>query len=333
MMMSEWWASEAIIFMSGSLAHPELQVSAMSIYQNMMSLAFMLPAGFREAGSVLVGNALGAGKASAAQASSYIAPAMALLGSSCVSLLLYMLKDTLGLMFTGDVQVAHLVSKLVPLMCGYVVADGVQTALSGCIKGMGRQKLGGPIVLFSYYAVGIPLAAYLGMGNLRGGKPKWGPGWGVAGLCVGTLVATIVHMLCFTVVVYALTNWEEQVSIAQARRAPKDKDTHDKDTTDKDALSEDPDPEDEEGWWNEVNFFSTGERDRLAGRTALKTRSSQGAFGSLQAAWGALRLTVAGWLSGGGSTISDYELVRTYTDSLSPLHLDEDVDDIDFAFI
>ena len=42
-MMGEWWASEAIIFMSGALADPENTVSAMSIYQNTLSICFMIP--------------------------------------------------------------------------------------------------------------------------------------------------------------------------------------------------------------------------------------------------------------------------------------------------
>ena len=38
-MVAEWWASEILIFMSGTLLiDPELQVSSMSIYQNMISI-------------------------------------------------------------------------------------------------------------------------------------------------------------------------------------------------------------------------------------------------------------------------------------------------------
>jgi len=59
LMMSEWWASEIIIFMSGALPDPEVQMGAMSIYQNLLALCFMLPAGVREACSTIVGNAVG----------------------------------------------------------------------------------------------------------------------------------------------------------------------------------------------------------------------------------------------------------------------------------
>lgn len=59
LMMSEWWASEAVIFMSGSLPDPSDQLSAMSIYQSLISLSFMLPMGFSTSGNTRVGNALG----------------------------------------------------------------------------------------------------------------------------------------------------------------------------------------------------------------------------------------------------------------------------------
>ena len=44
-MMSEWWASEIIIFLSGLLADPELKVSTMAIYQNTLSICYMVPNG------------------------------------------------------------------------------------------------------------------------------------------------------------------------------------------------------------------------------------------------------------------------------------------------
>lgn len=59
LMMSEWWASEIIIFMSGALPDPEIQMGAMSIYKNMLALCFMLPGGVREACSTIIGNAIG----------------------------------------------------------------------------------------------------------------------------------------------------------------------------------------------------------------------------------------------------------------------------------
>jgi len=53
LMMTEWWASEIVIFLSGLLPQPELHVAAMSIFQNTNSICFMLPAGIQTSGYVL----------------------------------------------------------------------------------------------------------------------------------------------------------------------------------------------------------------------------------------------------------------------------------------
>ena len=40
--------------------------------------------------------------------------------------------------------------------------DGLEAVLSGVVKGAGRQASAVPIVLFSYYCVGVPLSLLLG---------------------------------------------------------------------------------------------------------------------------------------------------------------------------
>jgi multidrug resistance protein, MATE family len=50
LMMSEWWASETVIFMSGLLPNPDTNISAMSIFQNMGAVCFMIPRGMDTAG-------------------------------------------------------------------------------------------------------------------------------------------------------------------------------------------------------------------------------------------------------------------------------------------
>ena len=59
LMMSEWWASEAIIFMAGYLSNPDVQISSLSVFQNVGAICFMLPRGLETAGCSRVGHALG----------------------------------------------------------------------------------------------------------------------------------------------------------------------------------------------------------------------------------------------------------------------------------
>lgn len=322
LMMSEWWASEIIIFMSGSFSNPEVELSAMSIYQYIIALCFMAPAGFNSAAATIVGNALGAGKADIAYSSSIIAPGLTVMTSLLISACLLPFKQNLGRIFTTDKEVIKLVGTLVPVIVVYIISDGFQTALTGVIKGMGRQGIASPIVLVSYYIIGIPLSAYL----------AWGRGWDVFGLCIGTLAGTIMHMLCFITFVYGYTDWDYEVERLKTLNinitsvpldaAPTLINSY------KSAAVEEDDTLDEESWWDEINFLK--QTDTVAVNRGKEITN----IPLLNMFYRGLK-----WLTFATSTTSkdssEYELVKTYTDSLSPLHMnDEDgIEEIDFEFI
>ncbi len=84
--------------------------------------------------------------------------------------------------------------------------DGLSVVLGGVVKGVGKQAVATPFVFFSYYAVGLPLAALFGF-HLK---------WGVKGLCVGMLLGTAVHATCFFFLVWRL-DWDLEAQKAAAR--------------------------------------------------------------------------------------------------------------------
>jgi len=196
LMMGEWWASEVIIFMAGSLAYPEDQVSAMSIYQNTLSICFMIPSSFHVAASTRVGNNMGAGLPDLAKIAAYTSPSLAFAGTLLVSFTLYTCRKYWAFVFTTDEVVADIVISIMPVLALYVIMDGVQTALTGVLKGLGKQRIAGPVVLFSYYCIGLPLSYYFAF-PLK---------MGVIGLCIGTTLGTLVHMLLYFYIVIS-TNW------------------------------------------------------------------------------------------------------------------------------
>ena len=80
----------------------------------------------------------------------------------------------------------------------YVVFDGVQSALTGVLKGLGKQRIGGPVVVLAYYGVGLPLSYYLGFTLHQG----------VVGLCVGmdVLVVDYLSLFAHTLQIHPLTH-------------------------------------------------------------------------------------------------------------------------------
>lgn len=324
LMMSEWWASEIIIFMSGALPNPEVQMGAMSIYQNLLALCFMLPAGVREACSTIVGNALGAGKAHLARNSTFIAPVLGLLGCLVLSAFILPSGRLLGSIFSDDKEVIDLVASLVPFIAAYIVSDGQQTCFTGVIKGVGKQGVAGPIVVFSYYAVAIPLSSYLALD--MGGR---GLRMGVKGLCIGTLVGTIVHALLFAVVVYVCTDMDKEVAAFKERKAAKELSDlaavaksgedlqdacasplhkgrgRDLQLQQKQMIAMSSHGGSEEGgdvddaWWDDLSFL--GIESKLPGRTAVSRTAPSSSSSFLVApiavmsqTWGGLYATLAG---------------------------------------
>jgi len=157
-MMSEWWASEIIIFLSGTLPNPETNVAAMSIYQSSNSMCYMLPTGFQITSNIRVGNELGANNPTAARNSAWVATLLGFISSVFCGSILITQRKKWGYIFTNSDDVVLVLSDLLVVLAVYVMADGTQGVLTGVIRGLGKQQLGGPVVLFSYYVIGIPLS-------------------------------------------------------------------------------------------------------------------------------------------------------------------------------
>ena len=111
-----------------------------------------------------------------------------------------------GLLFSKDAILSDLIAQVLIILSGYVIFDGLSCVLGGVVKGVGKQLVATPIIFFSYYVVGLPLAALFAF------KLKMG----VRGLCLGMLVGTAVHAICFFILVW-LVDWNLEAHKAAAR--------------------------------------------------------------------------------------------------------------------
>lgn len=219
--ISEWWASEFIIFMSGRLhPNPESSLSATSIYQTINTFFFMFPVGFSAAASARVGLFLGMNKASEAKMASRVSVCFAGILSACMgSLLMYTPHELFPSIFTDDERILRIAASTMPFLAFYVFADGVQVALNGIIKGCGRQSVVAPIVIFAYWVVAVPLAYYNSFDKYGGTTTCHDSDitCGVRGLVSAMTVGTWTHfLLCFWVVIY-LIRWDEEARKARER--------------------------------------------------------------------------------------------------------------------
>ena len=110
------------------------------------------------------------------------------------------------MLFSKDAILSDLIAQLLVILTVYVIFDGLSSVMGGVVRGVGKQLMAFPIVFFSYYAVGLPLAALFGF------KLKME----AHGLCLGLLVGTIVHAACFGILVWSM-DWKLEAHRAAAR--------------------------------------------------------------------------------------------------------------------
>eukprot|EP00979_Chaetoceros_neogracilis_P012570 scaffold3357_cov268-Chaetoceros_neogracile.AAC.11 len=219
--VSEWWASEVVVFLSGRLSpDPDYALGAMSIYQTINTFFFMFPVGFSAAASARVGLFLGMNNAPAARLSSNVSICFAAILSVVMgSIIMFTPHALFPSIFTADEHVVKMAASTMPFLAVYVFADGVQVALNGIVKGCGRQSIVMPIVIFAYWVVGVPLAYYDSFERHSGttfceiGEYTCG----VRGLVFAMTTATWIHFLLLLGVVIWAINWEEEVKLAQDR--------------------------------------------------------------------------------------------------------------------
>lgn len=110
------------------------------------------------------------------------------------------------MLFSRDAKLSNLIAQVLLVLTGYVIFDGLSAVLGGVVKGVGKQLLATPIVFFSYYVIGLPLAALFAF------KLKWG----VMGLCFGMLLGTAAHAICLSFLVWCM-DWNLEAHKAAAR--------------------------------------------------------------------------------------------------------------------
>ncbi|XP_061638293.1 multidrug and toxin extrusion protein 2 isoform X3 [Phyllopteryx taeniolatus] len=100
MLCVEWWTFEITIFLAGLIS--EVELGAQSVIYQISNCVYMFPFGFSQAGTVRVGNALGAGDAQRAKLSAKLSMFCAVLVSLCLMVIIGSLRHHIAYIFTYD---------------------------------------------------------------------------------------------------------------------------------------------------------------------------------------------------------------------------------------
>lgn len=180
MLALEYWAFAVSSLWAGRLGPSQL--AAHSIALNLASMTYMVPLGISLGAATRVGNLIGAGESRAAQRAAWVAFVLGGGVMSLFALLFVAGRSIIPSWYTLDVTVIALAATLLPIVAAFELFDGLQVVGSGVLRGMGRTRPAAVFNLIGYYALGLPLAAWLGRPERLGLVGIW---WGLAlGLAV-----------------------------------------------------------------------------------------------------------------------------------------------------
>ncbi len=158
-------AGEVLMFLLASLAAGLLGTAALAAHQIVLGIGtftFMVPMALGQAANVRVGLAAGAGDRVAARRGGLVAIGLAALVMGAIGLLLLCTPDLVASAFLDQSvpenrAAFRIVVTLLGILALFQVADGVQVAAIGALRGVGDTAMPMLLAQFAYWLVGLPL--------------------------------------------------------------------------------------------------------------------------------------------------------------------------------
>lgn len=177
-------AFEALLFNAAVFLMGRIGVNEVAAYQvalNLAALAFMMPLGLSMAGSVRVGLAEGAGDRPGVRraAATTIGVCMAVMLPFWIPVMIapsFVAGLYLDAADRDNAAVLALVVSFMPIAAAFALFDATQVAANQALRGLKDVRL--PMILtgISYWLIGFPLAAWLGLATPLGAVGVW---WGL----------------------------------------------------------------------------------------------------------------------------------------------------------
>ncbi|KAI7800847.1 multidrug and toxin extrusion protein 1 [Triplophysa rosa] len=204
MLCAEWWTYEIGGLLSGLIS--EVELGAQSVVYGLANIAYMFPLGFSVAGSVRVGNAIGAGDVAQAKISAKLSLICAVSVAVVLATIIGSTKDVVAYIFTNDEDIIMRVATVMYFYAPFHLLDATAAAGGSIVRGLGRQKIGAICNLLGYYGVGFPIGISL----------MFAAKLGIVGLWTGLLISVLLQAVFLIVLIFKL-DWEKASQEAQIR--------------------------------------------------------------------------------------------------------------------
>ncbi len=184
---------ETSFFMAALYLQGLISVSSQAAHGaaiQLIAIAFMLPLGVAQAGTVRIGLAVGRNDQGTAGKAAIITFALGLVAALMTAAVLILIPTNMMQLFLSEshpdsAQVIGLGVAFLAVGALFQLADGGQVIAMGCLRGLKDTKAPMLIAAFGYWVVGLPLSALLGFETELAGVGIW------IGLAVGLTVAAL----------------------------------------------------------------------------------------------------------------------------------------------
>ncbi|KAJ0405372.1 hypothetical protein P43SY_000251 [Pythium insidiosum] len=206
MAMFEFWAFSAVALFAGMLPLADVAISADSTYSSFRYLCGVLYGTISVAGSVRVGNALGANDPQRAKVAAFLSVGCSVVVTALTSVVMVLARHQYPYAYTNDTEVVGLTSELMLATAPFQVFAGISAAGQGVMRGAGMQRLGARVSFVCYLCLALPIGLTLG----------YQLGLGLVGLWLG-LCAGFVCNGGYCLYWLQRANWAEMAVDAQKR--------------------------------------------------------------------------------------------------------------------
>ncbi|KAH7322486.1 MATE efflux family protein [Stachybotrys elegans] len=209
MIEAQYFAFEVLTLVAGQFGGAAL--AAQSVLVTLGSTAYQVPFAVSIAASTRVANLIGARLSHPAWTSAQVSLVAGLLVGLLNMATLLCLRSVLPGIFTNDAEVAEQVANVIPVVAILQVFDATAAVSHGCLRGIGRQYVGGYTNLVSFYVVALPVSF----------ATSFLLGWKLPGLWVGVTIGVFIINVVSTTMVETLylytADWESAVHEAEMR--------------------------------------------------------------------------------------------------------------------
>ena len=175
-------------------------VAAHQIAANVGGITFMIPLALGMAATIRVGVNVGRGDHAAAKRSGQVALGASIVVALTTAVVVLLANDQIAALYTNETSVASMAAGLLLLVAMYQLFDNIQATGIGALRGYKDTSTPMYIALFSYWVVGLPIAALLGLGNSSWNLQPMGVYGFWWGLAIGLAVAAVIITTRFVLV-------------------------------------------------------------------------------------------------------------------------------------